>query len=70
MPISDNDETLYRVGNFLQPLTGDPAVKGIAMAREEARRMANAATCTPIAIWGQHDETIALFLNGEEFQPA
>lgn len=69
MPTSDNDETLYRVGNFLQPLPGDPAVKGIVMAREEARRMAKAATCTPIAIWGQHDETIALFLNGEEFQP-
>ncbi|OWJ93014.1 hypothetical protein B6S59_18840 [Pseudomonas sp. A46] len=69
MPTSDNDETLYLVGNFLQPLPGDPAVKGIVMAREEARRMAKAASCTPIAIWGQHDETIALFLNGEEFQP-
>lgn len=62
-------ETLYRIGNLLQPLPGDPAVKGIVQAREEARRMAKAATCTPIAIWGQHDETIALFLNGEEFQP-
>ncbi|HFH3086244.1 TPA: hypothetical protein ACGJRU_005704 [Pseudomonas aeruginosa] len=69
MPTADNDETLYRVGNFLQPLPGDPVVKGILLAREEARRMANDATCTPIAIWGQHDETIALFLNGEEFQP-
>ena len=62
-------ETLYRIGNLLQPLPGDPAVKGIVLAREEARRMAKAATCTPIAIWGQHDEPIALFLNGEEFQP-
>ncbi|HBP1341834.1 TPA: hypothetical protein L5T32_004177 [Pseudomonas aeruginosa] len=70
MPTAENDETLYRVGNLLQPLPGDPTVKGIVMAREEARRMAKAASCTPIAIWGQHDETIALFLNGEEFQPA
>lgn len=69
MPTAENDETLYRVGNFLQPLPGDPTVKGIVMAREEARRMAKATSCTPIAIWGQHDETIALFLNGEEFQP-
>ncbi|MBD9427888.1 hypothetical protein IB232_21355 [Pseudomonas sp. PDM15] len=69
MASAGNDETLYRVGNFLQPLPGDPAVKGILLAREEARRMASDATCTPIAIWGQHDETIALFLNGEEFQP-
>lgn len=27
--------------------------------------MAKAASCTPIAIWGQHDETIALFLTGK-----
>ena len=69
MSAGTDDETLYRVGNFLRPLPDDPSVKGIVQAREEARRLAQYSMCTPIAIWDRHDETIALFLNGEEFQP-
>jgi len=57
----------FRVGRYLSPQPDDPAKATLAEAHQEASRQAAVCEKTAIAIWGDDDETLALYLNGECF---
>lgn len=57
----------YRVGRYLSPQPDDPALATLADAHREAAQQAAECDKTAIAVWGEDDETLALYLNGESF---
>jgi len=59
---------MFQVGNYLNPSAGDPCFDDLADARKHAESLASQRRLTAIAIWGEHNETLYLFLNEEEFQ--
>ncbi|WP_455233139.1 hypothetical protein [Geopseudomonas aromaticivorans] len=59
---------MFQVGSYLNPLPGDASFPDLTQARQHAETMAAKCRNTPVAIWGVDNETLYLFLNGEEFQ--
>jgi len=60
---------VYKIGVLTNPEPNDTEVYERHEANSLAQELAAKDPNSPIAIWDQGDEVVALFINGDEFEP-
>lgn len=59
----------YRYGLYLNPRDTDPRLSDESEARQRAQEMSHHNNGTPVAVWDDAGQVVALYAGYEEFKP-